>query len=212
MNEPTAERWLPIAGFEGRYEVSDLGRVLGVTRQRIKQPTIDPQGYPYVSLSRGKGDSARIRVHVLVTRAFLGPCPEGMEVLHGDGDPTHSALSNLRYGTSSENKFDTVRHGRHWEASKTHCKYGHEYTPENTYEPPNRPGARQCRTCSGVKDLVPVRRVGERTHHCKHGHEWTEENTYINRYGTPICRSCARVRDKKRRPATISPTQDVLSV
>ena len=32
-------------------------------------------------------------------------------------------------------------------AVKTHCDYGHEFTPENTYTPPSRPNVRDCRTC-----------------------------------------------------------------
>jgi hypothetical protein len=32
-------------------------------------------------------------------------------------------------------------------ARKTHCDHGHEFTPENTYSPPERPNARYCRTC-----------------------------------------------------------------
>lgn len=30
---------------------------------------------------------------------------------------------------------------------KTHCKRGHEFTEENTYLPPKRPTARECKTC-----------------------------------------------------------------
>lgn len=42
-------------------------------------------------------------IHQIVLEAFCGPCPDGMEVLHGNGIRTDNRLSNLRYGTRSEN-------------------------------------------------------------------------------------------------------------
>lgn len=43
--------------------------------------------------------------------AFVGPCPEGLEVCHLDGDPLNNRLSNLRYDTRSANNLDKVGHG-----------------------------------------------------------------------------------------------------
>ena len=48
-------------------------------------------------------------------------------------------------GTRSENVLDSVKAGTHNNASKTHCKYGHKLTPENTYTPPS--GGRECIVC-----------------------------------------------------------------
>lgn len=78
--------------------------------------------------------------------AFAGPCPEGLEVRHLDGDPANNRLTNLCYGTHSENVQDSLRHGTHAQARKDHCNAGHEFTPENTYIRPDN-GYRQCRTC-----------------------------------------------------------------
>ena len=64
--------------------------------------------------------------------AFAGPCPGGLEIRHLDGDAANNRLSNLAYGTSSENGYDITRHGRNNHANKTHCDNGHEFTPENT--------------------------------------------------------------------------------
>ena len=51
-------------------------------------------------------------------------------------------------GTRSENRMDSVIAGTHNEARKTHCKWGHEFTPENTrlYK-----GSRICRACKRVE-------------------------------------------------------------
>src|SRR5260221_193401 len=75
------ERWLPVVGYEGLYEVSDLGRVRSLLRKGgnnrwyggdIKRSSLDQAGYLYVSLSRG-GKGSRKRIHQLVAEAFIGP-------------------------------------------------------------------------------------------------------------------------------------------
>ncbi|MFI8590108.1 NUMOD4 motif-containing HNH endonuclease [Dietzia maris] len=140
-----AERWKPIPGYEGHYEVSDAGQVRSLdrvitrsngapypTRGRVLSPSdAHPSGHLYVHLMAG-GDCTR-QVHRLVMAAFAGPCPEGMEVRHLNGDPTDNRLTNLAYGTRSENARDQVAHGVHNRASQVVCKNGHEFTPENTY-------------------------------------------------------------------------------
>lgn len=50
-------------------------------------------------------------VHRLVLEAFVGPCPEGMEGCHEDGDPTNNDLTNLRWDTHKGNMLDSVKHG-----------------------------------------------------------------------------------------------------
>lgn len=112
------ERWLPVVGFEGLYEVSDLGRVRATSRRMgtTGEPlaaNIDPQGYRAVGLRRPSHPRVQRRVHRIVAAAFIGPCPPGMEVCHSDGDKLNNQPSNLRYGTRSENIRDQVRHGTH---------------------------------------------------------------------------------------------------
>lgn len=110
------ECWRDVVGYEGLYEVSDMGGV----RWHVSRPPshkvipgerpktwIDDQGYVRVALRDGE-DRQRIKlVHILVAAAFLGPCPLGMEVNHKDGrrkdDPS---LANLEYITHADN----VRH------------------------------------------------------------------------------------------------------
>lgn len=50
-------------------------------------------------------------VHRLVLKTFVGPCPNGMECRHLDGNPRNNNLSNLRWGTVKENQADRIRHG-----------------------------------------------------------------------------------------------------
>lgn len=157
------ERWLPVVGWEGSYEVSDLGRVRSVDRlikhsyggyrhlrSRIirQRPGLKNSAHLKVSLSR-QGVNHHRWVHRLVLESFVGPCPDGMEGCHENGDPTDTRLTNLRWDTRSANSRDAVRHGTNWQTKKTHCAQGHEFSPENTIwiTEPGRRTWRRCKTC-----------------------------------------------------------------
>ncbi len=51
-------------------------------------------------------------VHGLVMLAFVGPCPEGLEVLHKNHQPADNKRTNLKYGTRSENLKMDYKRGR----------------------------------------------------------------------------------------------------
>lgn len=117
------ERWRSYPGWEGWYEVSDQGQVRSIERvivnslghakripSRILKAGIASHGYLTVSLWRGNKGETHC-VHVAVAAAFLGPCPEGMEVLHGSSSRTDNSACNLRYGTRKQNKADELRDG-----------------------------------------------------------------------------------------------------
>ena len=117
-----AETWKQIPGHPG-YEVSDHGRVRSVDRyvettngqrrfyrgKMLRPGRMNDHGHVSVMLGRREGSRC---VHDLVLRAFKGPPPEGHEGLHRDGDGSNNQLSNLRWGTRSENNRDITRLGR----------------------------------------------------------------------------------------------------
>ena len=117
------ENWKSVPGWEGWYEVSDAGRVRSLPRQstangapawyegRLLSASRLKNGYMQVSLSR-PGERCYAYVHKLVLLAFEGPPPDGTEVCHADGTRDNNSLSNLRYGTRSENARDRIAHGR----------------------------------------------------------------------------------------------------
>lgn len=67
-------------------------------------------GYFKITL-RTKNGLVQRYVHQLVLLTFVGPCPQGRECLHRDGNPQNNCLSNLAWGTRSENRSDAIRHG-----------------------------------------------------------------------------------------------------
>lgn len=147
------EHWKPIFQYHDRYQISDRGGVWSETKNRPMTPYRHAVGYLAVGL--WDGDHATTRyVHDLVAQAFLGDRPSpGHEVRHLDGDPLNNSVDNLAWGTRAENMRDAVRHGTHHQSSKTCCKRGHEFTPENT-QIINSQGHRRCRTCTRAARYV----------------------------------------------------------
>lgn len=150
------EIWNPVMGMEN-YEVSSLGqvrsldqwaRVRGDGARLVKGRVLKPfwasnngnrQGRLMVQLGRGN----RFGVAELVLTAFVGPRPRGMLALHHDDVKTNNALSNLYWGTFSDNRFDAIRNGLDPAVNRAHClNCGHELV--------RRPDGRQreCPVCS----------------------------------------------------------------
>ena len=107
----TEEVWKPIVGYEGRYEVSNMGRIKSLPKyhrqERIMKPYTNPHhGYVEVHLSKN-GKAKPHRVHKLVMEAFTDYRSKGyalyQEIDHIDGDKTNNALSNLQVVTHKEN-------------------------------------------------------------------------------------------------------------
>lgn len=157
------EEWRPIPGYEDLYEASDQGRVRSLDRRawRLSRGTwalipykgrvlkwkfnkLTP-GVPRVILSRD-GTDTTFKVAVLVMAAFHGerPTPDTC-VCHWNDIPTDNRLSNLRYGTKSENGYDRVRNGLHFQTFKDRCPRRHLLREPNLV--PGHRG-RTCLACS----------------------------------------------------------------
>jgi len=98
-----AQQWRDVAGYDGIYQVSDLGQVRNTQTSKILQPVKIKNGRLYVSLC-SDGFQKKCTVHSLVAAAFLGECPSGREITHKDGNYTHNELTNLEYVTRRENQ------------------------------------------------------------------------------------------------------------
>lgn len=122
-----SDRWKPVVGFEGWYEVSEAGRVRSVDRvvngkryrSRLLAHHLAKNGYVLVDLYQGGKRTTRT-VHSLVAEAFIGPYPDGKEVCHGPGGRRDNRVGNLRYDTRQGNFADKKRDNteqvgqRHW--------------------------------------------------------------------------------------------------
>ena len=114
----THEEWRPVVGYEGRYDVSNIGSVRSLwhktgrrKRPYALKPSIHSFGYPVATL-RKDGVSKKIRIYRLVALAFIGPAPTPKhEVAHNDGDPSNSNVTNLRWATRKENLAERATHG-----------------------------------------------------------------------------------------------------
>ena len=98
------ERWKPVLGFEGKYEVSDQGRLKNVQEGaghvtgRILRVGINLRGYAQYTLGKYGG---RHSAHLLVMQAFSGPKPDGLEINHKNGIKTDNRIENLELWSHS---------------------------------------------------------------------------------------------------------------
>ncbi|MGV8972266.1 MAG: HNH endonuclease [Rhodoglobus sp.] len=141
---------LPIPGHEETYWASAEG-VISTRRRRgshggALKAYLGTNGYLNVDLYLNGSRQIRT-VHSLIAETFLGPRPDGHLVRHLNGNALDNRIENLQYGTPSENAYDSVAHGTHWQVVKTQCPQGHPYDDENTRVIPSRPTARYCRAC-----------------------------------------------------------------
>ena len=112
--------WKDINGFEGKYQISEDGRVRSIGRvvknkcgtmtvnERILKPWIDTWGYKNVCLyNNGKCQSKK--VHRLIAEAFVPPY-SGEQVNHIDGDKLNNSIENLEWCTNDYNiNYGTAR-------------------------------------------------------------------------------------------------------
>lgn len=120
-----SETWKSVVGYEGLYEISDMGqlRSLGRWSRNCHGPTwIKPKMLKPWQVKEGNkrrlafslrrdGIVSKKYIHRLVLEAFVGPCPEGMEACHNNGDSTDNRLANLRWDTHPNNLADCIVHG-----------------------------------------------------------------------------------------------------
>lgn len=111
------EIWRDITGYDGIYQVSNLGNVRSIEhidcrkRNRIAGRVLKPgkkqNGYLQVVLKDETGKSKNYYVHRLVMKAFVGECPAEYEVNHIDENKSNNTLENLEYVTHRCN----INHG-----------------------------------------------------------------------------------------------------
>lgn len=117
------EKWVPIKGYEGYYEVSSEGNVRSVDRviryknghyqrfkSRILKPKITMQGYEQVDLSKNN-KVKQVKVHRLVAENFVSNPYGKPQINHIDGIKLNNSVRNLEWCTASENSLHAHKSG-----------------------------------------------------------------------------------------------------
>lgn len=121
------EQWKDVVGYEGYYQVSNLGRVRSVDRVvrhgtgqgvrklkgRLLRPGVSTSGHLLVVLCK-HGIEHTFKVHKLVALTWLDSRPQGYVIRHGVNGVLDNSILNLCYGTRIED-------GRDRRRDKTHC-------------------------------------------------------------------------------------------
>lgn len=121
-NEMREEVWRDIKGYEGLYQVSNMGRIKRLERtffdksghkqhpkERILKPKTEQNGYLRVILCNGSGKRKTLLVHRLVCEAFHENSENKPYVNHIDENKANNKASNLEWCTVTEN----INHGTH---------------------------------------------------------------------------------------------------
>lgn len=107
----------------------------------------------------GVSPGVSARAHRFSYELAYGPIPEGMFVCHKCDTPLCVNPTHLFLGTNSDNQLDAVQKGLHHRTRQTHCKRGHEFTPDNTIRKIRRRNGRlsnqrTCRACSRLLKAI----------------------------------------------------------
>lgn len=107
------EIWRNIKGYNGKYQVSNLGNVRssqGGEWKMLKQGCGDGRYRQVVLMKNGLPTTKR--VHRLVAEAFLSNPENKPQIDHCDGNAWNNIASNLRYTTGRENLSNPATKGR----------------------------------------------------------------------------------------------------
>lgn len=117
------EKWKSVAGYEGIYEVSDIGRLKSLSRkikcrngmittvnEKIMKQRVDHEGYFTICLYKNK-KGFHTKVSRIVAIAFIDNPESKPQVNHIDGNKSNNVADNLEWTTASENMKHAYRTG-----------------------------------------------------------------------------------------------------
>jgi len=140
-NKVMEEIWKEIKGFNGLYEVSNLGGVRSwkkvpsgiLDKPKIKSLSTANNGYKRVRLSK-ESKAKHYTVHRLVAEAFLKNSDTKESVNHIDSDKTNNCVDNLEWCTFSDNMKHSYKNGRTSPFSKGESHVGSKLTKKDVIE------------------------------------------------------------------------------
>lgn len=96
----------------GNYSITEDGDCYSHIGGKVEQLTPVRNSTPYLNYNLSVGGKKHYKpVHQLVALAYLGARPKDMVIRHLDSNPLNNHVTNLAYGTQSENMQDAIAFG-----------------------------------------------------------------------------------------------------
>lgn len=124
------EEWKWIEGYEGLYQISNLGRLKSFHRNKTVGEILsikNSKGWYLTIPLRGNGVRRTVRIHQLVAETFIGEIPKGYHVHHKDGNKQNNKVTNLEIIHPKQHNLETMKQ------YPDYCKGMNEY---NKYQRP----------------------------------------------------------------------------
>ncbi|MCG4280847.1 NUMOD4 motif-containing HNH endonuclease [Lacticaseibacillus saniviri] len=107
------EKWKWVPGYEGKYEVSDAGRVKSYAVKKdgylLSNKRLNADGYIHVRFGGG-GKPKEFLLNRLVAELFIGPAPEGKDTVnHINGVKTDNRVENLEWASRSDQMYHAYK-------------------------------------------------------------------------------------------------------
>jgi hypothetical protein len=100
------EIWRDVKGYEGLYQVSNMGRV--ISNNGLLHLNTNTYGYKHITLSKGNVQKTVV-VHKLVADAFIENPHNKPQINHIDGNKENNAVANLEWVTQGDNNRHAIR-------------------------------------------------------------------------------------------------------
>lgn len=214
--KPQAARFAATYGLDVPFNVADF-----LSRIDVRDPS-DCWPWKGNLLVSGYGrfhsGGAAYRAHRLAYELAVGPIPGDSHLDHtchgaddrcrGGNDCMHRRCCNPNH-LEPASLVENVMRGRSQaalNAGKSHCKRGHEFTPENTRL--TAAGRRRCMECAGMTGRGQGSNSAAKTH-CPKGHPYDDQNTRLdlNPDGSIKCRVCRACHRERARAAYVAKTK-----
>lgn len=132
------EIWKDIDGYEGLYQVSNLGEIMSLNYMHTKQSQIlkikkTYDGYNRVNLCKN-GKVTTCSVHILVAKAFIPNINNKPQVNHKDGNKDNNRVDNLEWVTGKENVIHSIKTGLRKPENRTYPKGQDHYSSKPVFQ------------------------------------------------------------------------------